>query len=250
MMTMKRIKIHAYKQGSKSARLLADTLGAKVLRLDGTSSYRPRVGDVVLNWGSSRVPDFGPALVLNPDVTTAQNKLSSFIKLQENQVSIPKFWSNPDEITAEDYPIVCRTLLSSHSGNGIVIADNPAGLCVAPLFTAYVKKKEEYRVHVFNGKVILIQRKAKKLGHDNPDYRVRNLSGGFAFVLVEAEEVPESVLEVAKGAVEALSLDFGGADVIWNEQQRRAYVLEVNSACGLEQRTADAYATAIRAIGD
>jgi glutathione synthase/RimK-type ligase-like ATP-grasp enzyme len=39
----------------------------------------------------------------------------------------------------------------------------------------------------------------------------------------------------------ASGLDFGAVDVIWNERQQRAYVLEINSAPGLEGTTIDDY---------
>jgi glutathione synthase/RimK-type ligase-like ATP-grasp enzyme len=48
-------------------------------------------------------------------------------------------------------------------------------------------------------------------------------------------------------AVAALGLDFGGVDVIWNERRQMAYVLEVNTACGLEGQTVNDYAEAFRA---
>jgi D-alanine-D-alanine ligase-like ATP-grasp enzyme len=41
-------------------------------------------------------------------------------------------------------------------------------------------------------------------------------------------------------------LDFGAVDVIWNEKQQRAYVLEVNTAPGLEGQTVDDYARGIK----
>src|SRR3546814_3140988 len=36
---------------------------------------------------------------------------------------LPKFWTKKEDIPDEAFPIVCRTVLSGHSGVGIVIAD-------------------------------------------------------------------------------------------------------------------------------
>src|SRR3546814_3666736 len=56
--------------------------------------------------------------------------------------------SDLEDIPDEAFPIVCRTVLSGHSGVGIVIADNRDDLVPANLYVKYVKKKEEYRVHL------------------------------------------------------------------------------------------------------
>lgn len=249
MMMRTRIKIYPWKQGSKSAKALAEAIVGRVLKTDGTSKFRPRPGDIVINWGSSGVPDFSPAVTLNKDVATAQNKLLTFQKLRESNVSIPEYYTNADEIPEESYPIVCRTVLNGHSGAGIVIADTSDELVNAPLYTQYIKKKEEYRVHCINKEVVFVQRKARKHDHADPDWRVRNLHNGFAFVAVDAADVPDDVLDQAKAAVEACGLDFAGVDVVWNERQQKAYVLELNSACGLEGRTAEIYANHFRGMG-
>lgn len=242
-------KIFPYKQGSKSAKLLAQHLNAKVLKRVG-SSFVPKAHHVVINWGASDVPSFGQADLLNPNVTLAQNKLSSFIKLKEEEVNVPDFWTDRDSIPDNSYPVLCRCVLTGHSGNGIVIANAKEELVDAPLYVKYIKKQNEYRVHVVktyeDGEPkwvdFFIQRKAKKNGVEQPNWMIRNLAGGFAFVECDAEEVPSQVIEQSIMACKALGLDFGGVDVIWNAHQSKAYVLEVNTACGLENRTAERYA--------
>lgn len=253
----RRIKIYSYKVGSASAKALATALGCKVLKHEG-SKYKPRKGDVVVNWGSSRIPDLGDATILNADVSSAACKLATFDILSGAGVRTPCFATNLDEAEWDLYfPVVCRTVLNGHSGEGIVIAETPEELVEAPLYTEYVKKKDEYRVHVFNGEAFFVQRKARRLEVEEPDWRVRNLAGGFVFVEVpvvrndvgdhdyEAYDCPNDVIQQAGDAVEALGLDFGAVDVVWNEKEQQAYVLEVNTACGLEERTADKYAEEI-----
>src|SRR3546814_13722589 len=61
---------------------------------------------------------------------------------------LPKFWTKKEDIPDEAFPIVCRTVLSGHSGVGIVIADNRDDLVPANLYVIYVKKKEEYSVNL------------------------------------------------------------------------------------------------------
>jgi glutathione synthase/RimK-type ligase-like ATP-grasp enzyme len=237
-------KVYPYKPGSASAKALAGALEGKVLKHVG-SKYRPKRGDVVINWGSSAVPGFAPATTLNPDVTKAGDKLSSFQGLDAAGVRVPKFVTTRAEAERLDFPVVCRTKLRGHSGDGIVVAEKQDELVAAPLYTQYVKKKDEYRVHVLRGGVFFIQRKARKLDVEEPNWRIRNLAGGFVFAEVAANEVPKDVLDQARAAIVALGLDFGGVDVMWNEREGVAYVLEINTACGLEDRTAAKYSDEI-----
>ena len=239
------VKVFGYKQGSKSAKALAEALGGKVLKHVG-SKYRPKAGDTVVNWGSAvDMARFGPATVLNVDVTKAQCKLASFRALNQAGVRVPTFSTRKEDFDEGDFPVVCRTKLRGHSGDGIVIANNKDELVAAPLYTKYVKKKDEYRIHVLGGRAFFCQRKARKLENEQPNWQIRNLAGGFVFVETEINDVPADVLDVAIRSVTALGLDFGGADVMWNENEGRAYALEVNTACGLEERTAQKYKEAI-----
>lgn len=253
-----RYRVLPYRQGSKGAKALADALGGKVLKLEG-GKFKPKVGDVVINWGFTR--DFLPPnllttadydfLNLPPDIKKASNKLNFFNLLNEaNPSLIPKFWTKKEDIPDDAYPIVCRQVLAGHSGDGIVIASTPDELVAAPLYVQYVKKKEEYRVHVgkqgsdqsLEPTVICIQRKARRAETPNEavNWQVRNLAGGFIFQRNNVT-CPTAVLSAAKEALTATGLDFGAVDVIWNAQQGKAYVLEINTAPGLEGSTVSDY---------
>jgi len=253
---MTRIRINSYKPGSRSASALAAAIpGCRVLRAVG-STFRPRPRDLIINWGSSAPINSGGARVLNDPaaVAVASNKLRSFEAFRTAGVSIPDFWtrredipdgSTPGETSA--FPVVCRTVLSGHSGAGIVIADTPEQLVQAPLYVRYVPKQDEYRIHVFAGNVIATQRKARRLDVENPDWRVRNHGNGFVFAR-DGVVAPEPVVLAAVASCAALGLDFGGVDVIWNERRQAAYVLEINTACGLEGATVDDYARAVAGV--
>ena len=251
-------KVYPYKQGSASAKALATALEGKVLKHVG-SKYVPRKGDVVVNWGSANPPQLAPATTLNADVGIAQCKLASLNAMKGAGVNTPEFTAHKDDaqdmIIVDNAVVVCRTKLRGHSGDGIVIAENVDQLVDAPLYTKYVKKKDEYRVHVIHTPSddpdahqywpFFIQRKARRLDVEKPDWRVRNLAGGFVFVEEDYDNVPFDVILQAIKTIPALGLTFGGVDVLWNEKEGKAYAIECNTACGLEERTAGKYRDAL-----
>lgn len=240
------IEIYPYKQGSRSARALADALGGRVLRLQG-STYRRRPQDTIINWGSSATNDFTTGLNSWQAVSRAGNKLRAFQAMQEGGVQIPEFWTNENDIPNEAFPIVCRTILNGHSGAGIVIANTREELVAAPLYVKYMKKRDEYRIHVGREGIIAIQRKAIPNGTEPTDTRIRNHHNGYVFVRNNVEP-PQQVVEQASLAIAALGLDFGAVDIIWNTHYQLATVLEVNTAPGLCGTTITDYANYFRGL--
>jgi hypothetical protein len=256
-----RYRVLPYKQDSKSAKALAEALGGKVLKLEG-STFKPREEDTVINWGNSNgfVDEEGDDWSCfvgfkyyndGAAIADAANKLFFFRDMKDTGLC-PPFWTDKQEITDEDYPIVCRTVLSGHSGAGIHIANCSSELVDAPLYVKYIKKKEEYRIHVGrtsegNTVTIAAQRKARRLSTpgEEVNWQVRNLAGGFVFVR-EGFSVPSAVEEAAHHCLRETALDFGAVDVIWNEHTEKAYVLEINTAPGLEGQTIQDYAEFFR----
>lgn len=261
----KRYRVLPYRQGSRSAKALAEALGGKVLKLEG-SKFKPRVGQtsIFVNWGSTEygplhsmiAPEGAETEVFNSPLLTreASNKLKFFNLMKESCSDIiPRFWTNKEDIpTDENLVIVARSVLAGHSGEGITIHSHLSELPQVPLYVEYKKKKDEYRVHVGRQgedvKVIAVQRKAKRTGAENVDFRVRNLANGFVFVR-EGVNPPPGVIEAAKRSLENVGLDFGAVDVIFNEHEGKAYVLEINTAPGLEGQTIQDYANFFRGVG-
>ena len=248
-----KIKVLPYKQGSQSAKALAEALGCRVLRLEG-SKFKPRPEDVVINWGNTNHEIQG-CTVLNSKTEPATNKLKFFQRLKEFTVSpeieqqiFPDFWTDKDYIPANAYPIVCRTILNGHSGAGIVIADEPDSLVDAPLYVRYIKKQKEFRIHVgfsnpgepMSAKIISEQQKVARNGTTPSNWQVRSHTNGFIFQR-QGISVPVSVRAAAVRALEASGLDFGAIDCILTKGGR-AFVLEINTAPGLEGQTVQDYA--------
>ena len=243
-----------YNMGSQGAKELSRSLGIKRIKREG-SRFRGAANKRVINWGNASLPDqVASCQVVNPPaaVNKAGNKLLSFQAFQaynegnENAIiNFPEFTTDVDiakEWVNEGGIAVARTVLRGHSGDGIVLLGEGDEWVAAPLFVKYVKKTQEYRVHVLRDTIIDMQRKARRA--DVPDeevnWQVRNHSNGFIFMR-EGVELPEEALEQAKRSLVALGLDFGAVDLIYNERQDKYYVIEVNSAPGLTGTTLERY---------
>ncbi len=245
--------IQPYKQGSKGAKALAKALGGRVLRKEG-SSYLHQQGDVIINWGDGEchLPN-----VLNKAeaIRRIANKRTAFALFKEAGVSIPAFAVSPDGVSWPGLTVV-RHKLTGHSGEGIELVEDKANLPPAPLYVEYIKKEQEYRVHV--GKsldgdnsgttIIAIQRKARDKSNPSPNWQVRNHANGFVFVRGGVNP-PTCVLDEARRALVASGLDFGAVDVIYNDKSEKAYVLEINTAPGIEGTTISDYAAFFSTCG-
>lgn len=241
-----RVVLHPYKIGSRSCLALRDALRARGVRCSRTGrKYRQRVGDVFVNWGAST--QAGLQFRLNPpDMSAAAtDKLALLRKLAG--VRTPE-WTDDKQVALqwvqEGATVFARTLLRASSGRGIVVCTTPDELVDAPLYTKYVKKMSEFRVHVFSNEVIHVQEKRRRADAEEVDNQIRNHDNGWVFC-VQNVEPPADVITQALAAVAASGLDFGAVDVIYNQHYDQAYVLEINTAPGLEGTTVEKYADAI-----
>lgn len=246
---MVKAKIYPYNPHSESAKALANALNIKRVKHHG----KPLRTDVLINWGASKINRAvlaGRILNVPESVENASNKLQAF-KLMEGRVAHVPFTESIVEASKwveEGFSVVQRNVLNGHSGNGIEIidrAEGPGGLTEAPLYTKYIKKDQEYRIHVSQGEVIFQQRKARKkeVPDDEVNWQVRNLAGGFIFANADVV-APDNVRNEAVSAVASLGLDFGAVDVLYTKRGE-AYVCEVNTACGLAGTTLNKYVEAM-----
>ncbi len=241
-----------YKVGSESAKTLAKSLSFKRMRLTN-SSLSDSDSTTIINWGNSTtsLSHLPSVKVINKpaSVRKASHKGEFFQAISEyNQanpedpVSIPE-WTIRKSVASEWYregnDVVCRAVLQGHSGEGLSIAsykeDVSASEAISPslLYTKYVKKRDEYRVHVMKDVAFFVQKKVAPYSRsERPNYQIRNHSNGFVFAVNDLSP-DDSVLSESVKAVKALGLDFGAVDVIWNERRKKATVIEVNTACSV-----------------
>ena len=241
------LKIFPYKAGSISAKRLARSLG--VLRVRPT--YNARRKDVIVNWGSSTPPHFRwmeQDLNKPHAIALASNKFKTFSELSLKDFDDIPQWSchldDAQEWINNGHTVYCRTTLTGHSGRGIVIASTLNDLVNAPLYTVKTKHRDEYRVHIFKGEVLDVQKKKRKLGFNGSSSGIRNHSSGWIYARTDVA-IPDMLCPIAIQAVELLGLDFGAVDIGHKVNDNKFFVFEVNTAPGLEGSTLDKYTKAI-----
>ena len=176
------------------------------------------------------------------------NKIEQLKQFTEYNISCPSYATSVEGAKSiECKTLFARKLINSTSGRGIEeFNSSEERYPRAPLYTEYIPKKAEYRVHVFNSVVIDVQQKRKKreFDKDSRNTRVRNLQNGYVYTR-DGVTLPDVGTDLAIRAVNAVGYSYGAVDIIYNEKRDQYYVLEVNSRPGLMGTTLDKYTEAI-----
>lgn len=259
-----KIYVYPYKQGSASAKAIARELGGLVIKRKNSKFKKWNSDKVaIINWGSSSWPSFDRCKFLFNEPNTVLdmgNKLTALHIFDESFLKprIPGFTTEKEVVAQwleEGLLVVARATLTGHSGEGISILDPKISLDIpdAMCYTKYVKKASEYRVHFIDYSdpspsvsPFFIQKKVKRKDFEGEvNFKIRSHANGFVFAHNDLD-VPEDVIKQARSAFLASNLNFGAVDVIYNKKKGEAYVLEINTAPGLEGTTVKKYGDAFR----
>jgi hypothetical protein len=249
------IWVYTAGRASQGAAHLASQPGFKRM----TAGKGVKNGDTIVNWGVGDDTKF-PELEVNyellncPDpVLRAINKRKAFEIWSGQHVATVPWTQNKavaQEWQAAGHTIVVRNILTGHEGNGIVIVKPGQPIPEAPLYTKYIDKLKEFRVHASRLKALVAHRKIKdpKLAEGPKDWYVRSYANGFIF---QRNNIPASAKRdaLAVQAVSVLGLDFGAVDII-EDKGGNFYVLEVNTAPGIEGQCIPLYASALKELAN
>lgn len=249
--------IFPYKNGSHSAAALAKALKVPQIRHTG-SRFRGNQRKTVINWGSEKVSrETLVCRILNHphQLQAVRNKLLFFKKMKQAGEAGPRCvpWTE-DPKEAQEWlkkknHVVVRQSLTGHSGSGIImVPPDKDKVPSAPLYTKYIPKDSEWRVHIVKGQVVDVQRKVRNPDQEPKDWKVRSHRNGFIYIRNTDTPCPVDVTKQAVLSFTGTGLDFGAVDVIFNRKANKAYVLEINSAPGLEGHTVEVYANAFRKL--
>lgn len=234
-----RFRIYPYKMASDSADELNEAL-PDCLKVYPDGKYVPHNGDVIFNWGNGHCPAWihkakgSKFQIINhwSNVCLAINKIESFKLFKKHGISTPD-WSE-SAVTADNWlkkgeMVFGRKRVEATRGESIEIFKKSGDLTNCRLYVKFQPHQTEYRVYVFNGKVIDVLEKRKKHGAKHNEL-IKSEEGGWVFCRQHVH-MPPSVGVESIAAVGALGLDFGGVDVLWDGNN--SYVLEVNTAPGI-----------------
>jgi len=239
-----RFVLYPYKVSSESAHALKDALkeaGEKAIIVYPDRNYTCQPGDFVIGWGNSKEPKWSHTIskatkLFNHwgKVAWSVDKEKAFAAFKTVGVPIPAVTTSV--LTAfgwhaKGFPVIGRTLVKSMQGKGISLffpdkeyEDSQFTEC--KLFTKFVPDTEEFRVYVFNGKVIDVLEKRRANGSNDPGY-VRSEENGWRYCRQHVS-LSDNAQQVAIEAVKALDLDFAGVDLLVSAE-RDVYVLETNA---------------------
>lgn len=234
---------------SNSAKELASCEGFR--RMVAGKKYR--ANDVIVNWGTTKEFPVNSPLVLNtPEaVKRAANKFFTFGSLAGAFVPTVPWTANmavAKEWQEAGYVVVARKILTGHSGAGIIIVEQGEDIPEVPLYTRYVNKVREFRVHATRLGIIDTQQKVRDPKVEPKSWKVRSHDNGFIFARNNIQQNAERDA-LAIQAVTVLGLDFGAVDIV-EDKKGNFYVLEVNTAPGLEGQTIGAYTVGLTALLD
>ena len=177
------------------------------------------------------------------------DKLTQYKWFQDNEIPALEFTTEVaimGKWLAEGHTVFGRKYLKASCGKGIQIMDDFTKLYeVCPVYTKYKKKKREFRVHVFKDQVVAVTEKKRRKEFDGVrDTKIRNLANGYVFVQA-VENEPEGLRDLALRAARVSASDFRGVDVGYNQLKDELFVIEVNSAPGIQGTNLTKYMEAI-----
>jgi hypothetical protein len=184
------------------------------------------------------------------------DKLTQYKWFQQHGLSALEFTTKLYEANdwlKQGHVVFGRKLLNASCGDGIIVLEKPLegnadGGDACPVYTKYKKKKREFRVHVFKDKVVAVVEKKRKSGwNGQQDTKIRNLVNGYVFCqgIEILPTLSERIEALAISASKVSGSDFKGVDLGYNEKQDDLFVIEVNSAPGIEGSNVDKYVKAI-----
>lgn len=225
---MSKLRLVTKKLGSQSLKRLA-------LHLSGTLGYKV--------WRSKVSKPLRKNLLYGD----CQDKLSQYKWFEAAGIPALPYTTSQEVVSQwlqEGQTVVGRKLLRSSEGKGIVLLVPGDSVVQCPVYTQYRKKKKEFRVHIFGDSVVSVLEKRKKKDADKTETKIRNTANGYVFCRQDVVK-PPGIRELAIQASKVTKSHFKGVDIGYNEKLNQLFVIEVNSAPGMEGSTVVDYSNTI-----
>lgn len=251
--------INPYKVGSRGAYAIKAALQKLGVQAHTLRRAPNRKNSLIVNWGNSQFdyPMGGYTVVNTPGEVHAMSNKIKFFENTEKSKDVLEWTRNKDTAAAWNSVVFVRTKIEASGGKGIIVwnpEDRSCDLPSAPLYTRYVPKTHEYRLHMARSlrgegfTIMLAQRKVFVKTPARPvptDWKVRSHDNGFIFQSQpDLERLPRAVVTAAGRVMgeHFPRLHFCALDVMYHDKRDQAWVIEGNTAPGLENGTVDVYA--------
>lgn len=185
----------------------------------------------VINWGNYIFSNDGYFRLNVPSaVARTSNKSGARSYLQDCGIAVPRTWFNGE---FPEFPCIARPPYH-HGGKEFYVLQNEKDLrdldgkisMLGWYLSEIFDKTHEYRVHCGHGKILLINEKPLVEGELRANMAVNHES----WRVLKWGEFPTVVCQESLRAVEALGLDYGAVDIMYNADTNEAAICEVNTS--------------------
>lgn len=228
----------------ESCDLLKEQLSLRGVRASIIHDARDITGDYMRYGNSSiKVPSSDKNVVGNSGnfIRLSRDKYSTVQVLQQVISDLPTFYTF--EPHAADYPVVVRTTLTSYGGDGIVVCKNRKEYLKykGHFWTKYIYTNKEYRVHILGGKIVKL---FEKVSEYETEFPIRVSTNGYHYKLIDHSKYKglKKFCDTIHQQLAPYGGDMYSLDVGYINSRSKYFLFEVNSASGLNSKTAALYA--------
>lgn len=242
---MPRKILYTNKRTLPSARILRDSIynltGIRLVVTSREDHIKP-IDQIFIRYGNSTSHSVKDTSLNSPKfIQIASSKMSTSNLLLSNGIYTPEYFRNNNPT----FPCLIRQTLYGMGGKGIIYCKDietfRANYSAGNYWTPYVFTDFELRVHVFNEMILRIFRK-----EPTTDSPIRN-NDTCHFSLKNPERFVKLLPVIEKlydiFSANGLQNNFYALDIGWDSKKKEYFTFELNSAPGLNENTADIYAT-------
>jgi hypothetical protein len=187
----------------------------------------------VINWGNHIFSDNSKFSLNVPSaVANASNKTFSRRILRKAKIAIPATYFYNEDFR-ESLPVIARPAYH-HAGNNFYVLNNTNEYVKLSskydlknwYFSEIFPKTHEFRVHCAHGKILQVSNKPLAEGELRANHSVVEES----WRALKWSEYNDNVCVQSLKAIEALCLDYGAVDIMYNSANNSVAICEVNTS--------------------
>lgn len=200
-------------------------------------STQPYADVPIIRWGNSGGVPIGTGRGCNlnssASISVCGNKRRFSDVLTRNEIPTVEY-HNGD--VPEHFPVVIRTVMNGHGGEGIVICRSREDFMrnySHQVWAYWYNFEFELGVHILNGQVRRVFK--KEWPRDNePEFPIRNTDKGYTFSLREPERY-KKLQGVVNAFYAVVPIKFARLDIGWDSENKVYRIIEANSAPSLSE---------------